>query len=98
MKVQLSQEIVRGSVSISPGLFSRISSDQIGLVFTLYAEATLLPVRDPANEGSANSTLRTEVGSPIIAATVGAGQQFRDIDPPVVVTLRLGNFSGSVSA
>jgi len=84
------------SVSLPPVLFSNLSTDSIGIFFTLYTEATLLPVREAVSADNASS-LRTGVGSPIVAATVGAGLDFQDLNPPVLVNLTLNDFNGSVS-
>ena len=77
------------SVTLPPGLFANISGNSVGVFFALYSEPTLFPVRQ--REREENDTLRNEVASPIVAATVGPGLVFTDIDPPVVINLRLTN-------
>ena len=84
------------SVSLPPSLFAGITRDPVGIFFALYTESTLFPVRNI--EQKDNSTLTSEVASPIVAVTVGPGLNFDDINPPVMINLRIiNNFEGFVS-
>jgi hypothetical protein len=79
-------------------LFNGISRDPVGVFFALYTEPSLFPIRLPVRvEEEDASTLRSEVSSPIVAATVGPGLDFSDLDPPVVINLRLDNTAEDVS-
>ena len=89
------------SISLPSGLFDNIEGDSVGIFFALYTEPTLFPVREPEMPpADPESTLRTAVGSPIVAATVGQPVriEFNNIDPPIEINLRLMELSnGSVS-
>lgn len=79
------------SISLPSSLFQRINSDSIttGLVFTLYEAATLFPVGESTR--SSNNHTITQVGSRIIAASVGQDTEFEDLKDPVVIVLQLEN-------
>lgn len=85
------------SVTLPPSLFATIDDrDLVGIFFALYEEPTLFPVREM--EQPSGSTLQPAVASSIVAATVGPGLNFVDLDPPVEVNLRITNdFTGMVS-
>lgn len=85
------------SVSLPPELFADVIRDPVGVFFTLYTEPTLFPIRLPMRMENDSTTLRSEVASPIIAATVGPGLDFSNLDPPVVINLRLVEINDSVS-
>lgn len=79
------------SVSLPPELFRSISNNimsRVGIFFVLYTEPTLFPIRRPMND---SSSLRSEVASPVVAAAVGPGLRFSNLDPPVVINLRLND-------
>lgn len=61
----------------------------MGIFFALYTESTLFPVRN--FEAEDNSTLTSEVASPVVAVTVGPGISLDDINPPVTINLRIIN-------
>ena len=63
--------------------------DSVGVIFALYMESTLFPIRQPVRMDNDTSTLRTEAASPVVAATVGAGQHFTDLESSVVIYIRL---------
>lgn len=68
----------------------------MGIFFAIYTESTLFPVRNV--DAKDNSTLTSEVASPIVAVTVGPGLNLDNIDPPVTINLRtINNFDGFVS-
>ena len=85
------------SVSLPPQLFSTIfDRDLVGVFFALYEEPTLFPPREA--EGVTESTLRQAVASSVVAANVGPGLDFSNLEPPVEINLRLTtNFTGFVS-
>lgn len=85
------------SVALPPQLFAGVNRDPVGVFFALYTEPTLFPVRQPMRMENNTSSLRREVGSPVVAATVGPGLDFPDIEPPVVINLRLGVLRENVS-
>ncbi len=75
------------TISVPGTVFERINdTNSTGLVFTLYEEPTLFPVRNSTN----NSATRTVVGSRIIAATIAErNTSFEDLSEPVVILLPL---------
>ena len=79
--------ITTPTISLPGSVFERINdSNSTGLVFTLYGESTLFPVRNRPN----NSATMTVVGSRIIAATVAQrNTTFEDLSEPVLVLLPL---------
>lgn len=81
------------SVALPPELFAGVSRNPVGVFFGLYTEPTLFPVRVPVRMENDMSSRRSEVASSIVAATVGPGLDFSDLDPPVVVNLRLSNIT-----
>ena len=66
----------------------------IGVYFALYENSALLPATMVVDNETFASTA---VGSPIVAATVGPGTDFADLDPPVTITLGLLPFTSNVS-
>lgn len=87
------------SIALPPNLFQEITDrTQVGVFFGLYNESTLFPVRTREDVASAVPDRTTIVGSPIIAATVGPGLSFNNLQPPVEVNLRIPTeINGSVS-
>ena len=84
------------SIDLPPSLFNNVPANTpvIGVFFALYENPALLPAtRVVDNETFAS----TEVGSPIVAATVGTDINFVDLDPPVTITLGLLPFTSNVS-
>ena len=87
---------VPSSITLPPSLFDDVPVDRpvIGIFFALYRNSALLPAtRMMNNETFAN----TEVGSPIVAATVGPDIDFVNLNPPVTITLGLLPFTNNVS-
>ncbi len=79
------------AVSLPPSLFDDITDrgpdDGVGIFFLLYENSILFPVRSTGM----NSTRQPAVASTIVAATVGPGLNFVDLDPPVEIILRTIN-------
>ena len=75
------------TISLPRSVFERINgTNNTGLVFTLYGESTLFPVRNSTN----NSATMTVVGSRIIAASVAQrNTTFEDLPEPIIVLLPL---------
>ena len=87
---------VSSTITLPPSLFNNVPADRpvIGVYFALYESPTLLPATRVTNNETFAST---EVGSPIVAATVGPGIDFVDLNPPVTITLGLLPFTSNVS-
>ena len=84
------------TINLPPSLFNDVPDNRpvIGVFFALYENPALLPATRVAD----NETFEeTAVGSPIVAATVGPGIDFFDLDPPVTITLGLLPFTSNVS-
>ena len=84
------------AISLPASLFQQINDRLVvGLFFAHYDVPTLFPVTG----GSDGSTLprQTVVGSDIIAATVGPGLNFQNLDEPVTILLRRQVAEGIVS-
>lgn len=77
------------SITLPSSLFQRInsSSNMTGLVFTHYEASTLFPVGEHIR--SSNNLTVTQVGSQIIAATIGQDIEFEDLRDPVTITLHI---------
>ena len=82
------------AVSLPATLFEQIDDrDNIGIFFALHEASTLFPIG-----GNPSSTPRkASVGSHILAATVGPGINFQNLDEPVTILLRLQIANGNVS-
>ena len=77
------------AISLPNSLFQMISDrTNVGVFFALYDTPTLFPVDGGSNINS-DATRQTEVGSRVLAATVGPGINFQNLDDPVVIVLRL---------
>ncbi|XP_064387261.1 adhesion G-protein coupled receptor G2-like isoform X2 [Halichondria panicea] len=78
---------VTSTISLPRQLFDNIPSSwpAVGILYTLYENPTLFPIRNDDNENS--STLRSTVATPVLAATVGSSLNFAEIHPPIVITL-----------
>ena len=85
---------------LSPSLFEQFESDagsrEVGIFFSLYESSSLFPIaRESDSPTTADSEddggIMSQVGSPVIAATVSAGgrTEFPDLTDPVIVILRL---------
>lgn len=76
------------TISLPRSVFERVNdTNSTGLVFTLYEEPTLFPVRNNTN----SSVTTTVVGSRIIAANVAERntQTFEDLPEMVIILLPL---------
>ena len=75
-------------INLPASLFDSVPEDRtnIGVFFALYDNPSLFPVAEAEVE---NSTRVITVLSPVIAATVGPGLSFMNLDPPVSILLRL---------
>ena len=75
-------------IHLPVSLFASVPENRtnIGVFFALYDNPSLFPVAEAEVE---NSTRVITVLSPVIAATVGPGLFFMDLDPPVSILLRL---------
>ena len=92
---QLSPQL-DAAVSLPATLFEQIDDrDNIGIFFALqlHEASTLFPI-----SGNLSSTPRkASVGSHILAATVGPGINFQNLDEPVTILLRLQITNGNVN-
>ena len=67
---------------------SEADANSTGLVFTVYRRSTLFPVGRKASSNSMAGTT-TEVGTNIIAASVGRDAGFEKLRDPVMIVLQL---------
>ena len=85
---------------LSPALFEQFESDagsgEVGIFFSLYESSSLFPIaRESDTPTTADSEddggIMSQVGSPVVAATVSAGgrTEFSNLTDPVIVVLRL---------
>lgn len=83
-------------IGLPATLFEQIDDrDNIGIFFALqlHEASTLFPI-----SGNLSSTPRkASVGSHILAATVGPGINFQNLDEPVTILLRLQITNGNVN-
>ena len=97
---QLSPRL-NAAISLPASLFERIDDrDNVGVFFALHKTSTLFPVNGGEFQSGtfSSSSRRTSVGSHILAATVGPGIDFQNLDEPVTSLFRLQISSGSVSS
>ena len=77
------------AIRIPALLFNLINDrDNVGLFFALYDTPTLFPVGG-GNDVNSNAPTGTEVGSRILAATVGPGLNFQNLTVNITIVLRL---------
>lgn len=83
---------VSASINLPPSLFDLVPDDRpvIGVFFALYENAHLFPITINATQEPVRSRIQA-IGSPVIAATVGPGLDFVNLDPPVFISLGLQN-------
>ena len=85
---------------LSPSLFEQFESDagsgEVGIFFSLYESSSLFPIARESDtpttaESENDGGIMSQVGSPVVAATVSAGgrTEFPDLTDPVIVVLRL---------
>ena len=76
------------AIDLPASLFRNIDNrSSIGLFFALYDNSTLFPVGN--RNSDATGLLQTQVGSSILATTVGPGIAFDNLEENVTVTLRI---------
>ena len=93
---QLSPQL-DAAISLPASLFEQIDDrDNVGVFFALHEASTLFPVGGDFS-GTFNSSRKTSVGSHILAATVGPGINFQNLDKPVTILFRLQITKGNVS-
>ena len=87
------------SIKLPFSVFANIRNQtEVGLFFVLYRKSTLFPLRDRANATGVVDGRTTIVASSIIAATVGLGLSFKNLEPPVVINLSIATeINGSVN-
>ena len=85
---------------LSPSLFEQFESDagsgEVGIFFSLYESSSLFPIARESDspttaESEEDGGIMSQVGSPVVAATVSAGgrTEFPNLTDPVIVVLRL---------
>ena len=80
------------SLALLPAsLFQNLTDDVIGIFFAFYKNASPFPVANVSNS--------TRIGSPVVGATVVAGEQtsFYNLIDPVTITVRLNPVQEGVS-
>ena len=72
-------------------LFQSITNrTSVGIVFVVYDTGALFPITNATEQvQGTNASITTVVGSPVLSATVGPGQNFSNLTEPVRVLLRL---------
>ena len=87
------------AISLPASLFERIDDrDNVGVFFALHEASTLFPVHGDVDfSDTLNSPWKTSVGSHILAATVGPGINFQNLDEPVTILLQLQITKGNVN-
>ena len=86
------------AINLPASLFGLINDrPNVGVFFALYDVSTLFPVNQdaPVNRDT-RTPVQTEVGSRVIAATVGPGINFQNLNEPVTIVLRRFVFEGQV--
>ena len=74
------------AISLPASLFQNIiDREDVGIFFALYNTSTLFPVNGGINR---NNSRRREVGSRVLAATVGPGLNFQNLTENVIIVLR----------
>ena len=94
MPSQLSSQQA-AAITLPPSIFGHeILTDHpnVGVFFGRYENSTLFPVRRNITNGRL-----TQVGSQVLAATVGQNLPLRNLPEPVIITLQLQIREGLVS-
>lgn len=80
------------AIRLPASLFESIQHhDNIGIFFAFYDQSTLFPVNNK-DDGSAPS--QVQVGSPVIASTVGGDNiSIDNLNEPIIVTLKIKKVS-----
>ena len=83
------------AINLPGSLFGMIQDrTNVGVFFALYNTSVLFPYR--GSDTSSNTDIQTEVGSRVLAATVGPGINFQNLQDPVIIVLRLNIMEGRV--
>ena len=78
------------AISLNASLFELVDErDDVGIFFALYDTPILFAVDGGTGNINTDGSIQTKVGSRVLAATVGPGLNFRSLDDPVIVVLRL---------
>lgn len=93
------------SINLPPSLFTTIDTSngrqRVGIFFALYDEPTLFPIRNvmfqDKNRSKSSRSLHPEIASALVAATVGSGLDFHNLDHPVEVNLRISSKNFTVN-
>ncbi len=82
------------AIRLPPSLFEELNDrPNVGVFFGRYETSVLFPVG-----GNNNNDVRiTQVGSQVVAATVGQSLPLRNLSEPVTITLKLQTGGGMVS-
>ena len=85
------------AISLPASLFQLIDNrTNVGVFFALYNSSVLFPVNGGNNINS-DALRNTEVGSRVVAVTVGPGLEFQNLSEPVTIVLRLQITEGQVT-
>ena len=77
------------TIALPRSLFERFDDrENVGVFFAHYEDATLFPVRR-RNTDMRETSIQTQVGSQIVAATVDSETQLTNLTDPVLITFRL---------
>ena len=77
------------AIRLPASLFEMITDrDNVSVFFALYDTPILFPVNG-GNSISSDGSVETEVGSSVLAATVGPDLNFQSLTEPIIVVLRL---------
>ena len=85
------------AINLPGTLFGMIGDrTNVGVFFALYNSSVLFPVNG-GRDFNSNNPVRTEVGSRVLAATVGPGINFQNLQDPVIIVLRVQIGEGRVT-
>lgn len=80
---------LNAAIRLPASLFGMISDrDNVSVFFALYDTPILFPVNG-GNSISDDGSVRTEVGSSVLATTVGPDIIFQNLSEPIIIVLRL---------
>ena len=80
---------LNAAISLPASLFEMINDrDNVSVFFALYDTPILFPVNG-GNSRSSDGSIQTEVGSSVLAATVGPDINFLNLADPIIIVLRL---------
>lgn len=85
------------AINLPASLFGRITDrPNVGVFFALYNRTVLFPPSGRTEVVNGVAT-QSEVGSLVLAATVGPGLNFQNLEKPVTIVLRIQTPEDSVS-